>query len=59
MRSVKGIQVSNDGGMTSIGGGAIWSDVYAALLPLNLSVVGGRVAGPRLGGLTTGGRWLY
>jgi hypothetical protein len=59
MRSIKNIQVSNNGSMTSVGGGAIWSDVYAALLPMNLSVVGGRVAGPGLGGLTTGGTWLY
>ncbi|KAI9640833.1 hypothetical protein NHQ30_010674 [Ciborinia camelliae] len=55
MRSINSIQVTSNGSVTSVGGGALWSDVYAELLPRNLTVVGGRVAGVGLGGLTTGG----
>lgn len=39
----------------SVGVGATWDGVYAALDPLGLGVAGGRVAGVGVGGLTLGG----
>lgn len=55
MRGIKTISVNAAKTVTSVGGGAIWSDIYALLDPMGLSVVGGRVAGIGAGGLTTGG----
>ncbi|OJJ32641.1 hypothetical protein ASPWEDRAFT_29799 [Aspergillus wentii DTO 134E9] len=48
-------EVANYGPITSVGPGAAWSDVYSVLDPKGLTVVGGRVAGVGVGGLTTGG----
>lgn len=56
MRSINNIEVKSNGSVTSVGAGAIWEDVYAELVPKNLGAVGGRVAGPGLGGLITGGK---
>ena len=42
----------------TIGTGLIWDDVYAALAPYNVSVLGGRVSGIGVGGfLLGGGKW--
>ncbi len=42
----------------NIGTGLIWDDVYAALAPYNVSVLGGRVSGIGVGGfLLGGGKW--
>ncbi len=49
------IQVSNDNTLTQVGAGNRWIDVYMHLDPLQLSVVGGRVADIGVGGLTLGG----
>jgi FAD/FMN-containing dehydrogenase len=49
------IQVSNDKKTTRVGAGNRWIDVYSALAPRNLSVVGGRVSDIGVGGLTLGG----
>lgn len=38
-----------------VGTGQIWDDVYAALEPFGVNVVGGRVTGVGVGGLTLGG----
>ncbi|KAG5640496.1 hypothetical protein DXG03_008325, partial [Asterophora parasitica] len=38
-----------------IGAGLIWDDVYAALAPHNVNVVGGRVTGVGVAGFTLGG----
>jgi len=38
-----------------VGAGLVWDDVYAALQPFNVSVVGGRVAGIGVAGFTLGG----
>lgn len=38
-----------------IGAGLIWDDVYAALEPFNVNVVGGRVTGVGVAGFTLGG----
>ena len=55
LRSLNGIEVSPDQTITSIGGGAIWRDVYQKLTPKNIMVSGGRVSNVGVGGLTTGG----
>ena len=49
------IHVSNDNSLTEVGAGNRWIDVYMHLDPLQLSVVGGRVADIGVGGLTLGG----
>lgn len=38
-----------------IGAGLIWDDVYAALAPYNVNVVGGRVTGVGVAGFILGG----
>lgn len=42
----------------NIGMGLIWDDVYAALAPYNVSVLGARVSGVGVGGfILGGGKW--
>lgn len=41
-----------------VGAGLIWDDVYAALEPLGVNVVGGRVTGIGVAGFTLGGGTL-
>jgi len=38
-----------------VGAGLIWDDVYAALAPHGVNVVGGRVTGVGVAGFTLGG----
>jgi len=38
-----------------VGPGLIWDEVYAALAPFGMSVVGGRIPGVGVAGLTLGG----
>jgi hypothetical protein len=38
-----------------IGSGLVWDDVYEALEPFNVNVVGGRVTGVGVAGFTLGG----
>lgn len=49
------IQVSQDKTLTHVGAGNRWVDVYSQLDQQQLSVIGGRVAGIGVGGLTLGG----
>ncbi|ESK91304.1 FAD-bindingdomain-containingprotein [Moniliophthora roreri MCA 2997] len=42
-----------------IGAGLIWDDVYAALAPYNVNVVGGRVTGVGVAGFTLGGGYSW
>ncbi|KAG6907669.1 hypothetical protein DXG01_007819 [Tephrocybe rancida] len=42
-----------------IGMGLIWDDVYAALAPHNVNVVGGRVSGVGVAGFTLGGGYSW
>ncbi|KDR67962.1 hypothetical protein GALMADRAFT_79271 [Galerina marginata CBS 339.88] len=42
-----------------IGAGLIWDDVYAALEPHNVNVVGGRVSGVGVAGFTLGGGYSW
>lgn len=49
------ITVSKDKKTVAIGPGNLWYDVYTKLQPSNLAVIGGRVSGIGVGGLTLGG----
>ncbi|RDB26962.1 hypothetical protein Hypma_005131 [Hypsizygus marmoreus] len=42
-----------------IGAGLVWDDVYAALEPHNVNVVGGRVSGVGVAGFTLGGGYSW
>lgn len=42
-------------GTVDIGAGLVWDDVYAALEPHGINVVGGRVTGVGVAGFTLGG----
>ena len=49
------IQISQDRTLTHVGAGNHWIDVYSKLVEQQLAVIGGRVAGIGVGGLTLGG----
>ena len=49
------IQISQDKTLTRVGAGNRWIDVYSKLEEQQLAVIGGRVAGIGVGGLTLGG----
>ncbi|EMC93808.1 hypothetical protein BAUCODRAFT_124562 [Baudoinia panamericana UAMH 10762] len=55
LRRLNEVNVSEDRSTTRVGAGNHWIDVYDRLTPMNLSVVGGRVTGIGVGGLTLGG----
>ena len=55
LRDMNDTVISSDGSTVSVGGGSIWDDIYKALLPMNLTVLGARVAGVGVGGYLTGG----
>ncbi|PYH49332.1 FAD-binding oxidoreductase [Aspergillus saccharolyticus JOP 1030-1] len=59
LRGLDQIEVSDDYSTATVGVGATWGDVYAALDPLNLTAAGGRVSGVGVGGLTIGGGISY
>ncbi|KAG6839526.1 hypothetical protein C0991_001860 [Blastosporella zonata] len=46
-------------GTAVVGSGLIWDDVYAALAPYNVNVVGGRVTGVGVAGFTLGGGYSW
>jgi FAD/FMN-containing dehydrogenase len=49
------VQYSAASQTAEIGAGLVWDDVYAALEPHGVSVVGGRVSGVGVAGFTLGG----
>jgi FAD/FMN-containing dehydrogenase len=57
MRSLDTFALNEDQTVASLGGGAIWSNIYPQLVPHNLTVLGGRVPGIGVGGFTTGGKY--
>ncbi|KAK7045244.1 FAD-binding PCMH-type domain-containing protein [Favolaschia claudopus] len=67
--STKGVQISmarfsgvtydEASGTATIGAGLIWDDVYAALEPHGVNVVGGRVSGVGVAGFTLGGGYSW
>ncbi|KIW25670.1 uncharacterized protein PV07_08831 [Cladophialophora immunda] len=52
---MKQIQLSKHQSTVAVGPGNRWSDVYAALEPLGITVVGGRASGVGVGGFLLGG----
>ncbi|KAL8646753.1 MAG: hypothetical protein Q9226_006730, partial [Calogaya cf. arnoldii] len=59
LNKLRQVEVSKDRTVTKVGAGNRWLDVYSKLDPMGLSVVGGRVADIRVGGLTLGGEFGY
>lgn len=55
LSALNSITLSSNGSIAHIGAGNRWLDVYTALQPYNLSVIGGRVSDIGVGGLTLGG----
>ncbi|KAJ7091867.1 FAD dependent oxidoreductase [Mycena belliarum] len=53
------VQYNADSQTVDIGAGLRWDDVYAALAPFGVNVVGGRVSGVGVAGLTLGGGYSY
>jgi FAD/FMN-containing dehydrogenase len=49
------IVISKDSRTVEIGAGLTWTDVYRYLIPKGLNVVGGRIDGVGVAGLTLGG----
>ena len=47
--------VNSMSGTVEVGAGLIWDEVYAILEPAGVSVVGGRIPGVGVAGLTLGG----
>ena len=48
-------KVNFTSGTVDVGAGLTWDQVYAALEPTGVNVVGGRIPGVGVGGLTLGG----
>ena len=48
-------KVNADDGTVEIGPALTWDEVYGALAPIGMSVIGGRVPGVGVAGLTLGG----
>lgn len=59
LSNMKQVELSPDKSRCTIGMGQIWSDVYRALTPSGVNVVGGRVPGPGVGGFTLGGGYSW
>ncbi|KAH9892197.1 hypothetical protein F4778DRAFT_751205 [Xylariomycetidae sp. FL2044] len=59
MRAINSVTLTEDKKGAILGAGGIWSDIYTELVPHNLTVMGGRVAGIGVGGLSTGGGINY
>jgi FAD/FMN-containing dehydrogenase len=49
----------SDNQTVDVGSGLIWDDVYEALEPYNVSVVGGRISGVGVAGLALGGGYSW
>ncbi|QIX00445.1 hypothetical protein AMS68_005962 [Peltaster fructicola] len=61
MHRFQNVSISTDRSYVDIGGGISWADVYSKLDGTGLSVVGGRVPGPGIGGfkITGGGGYSW
>jgi FAD/FMN-containing dehydrogenase len=55
MTRFKDIKVDTSAATVEVGGGVTWDQVYVALDPYGVNVVGGRVPGIGVAGLTLGG----
>ncbi|KAJ7169346.1 FAD-binding domain-containing protein [Mycena crocata] len=52
-------QAEAPNGVVTFGAGMLWNDIYAALDPLNITVVGGRVVGVGAAGFLLGGGYSF
>ncbi|KAJ7833877.1 FAD-binding domain-containing protein [Mycena olivaceomarginata] len=59
MARFSGVVYDAASGTATIGAGLIWDDVYAALAPYGVNVVGGRVSGVGVAGFTLGGGYSW
>ncbi|PCH36093.1 FAD-binding domain-containing protein [Wolfiporia cocos MD-104 SS10] len=59
MSRFSGVTYDSESGTATIGTGLIWDDVYRALEPYGVNVVGGRVTGVGVGGFTLGGGYSF
>lgn len=59
LTSLRSVDLNDDQSVASVGSGASWLDVYAALDPYDKSVAGGRNGAVGVGGLTLGGGISY
>jgi FAD/FMN-containing dehydrogenase len=55
LRALNSVSLSDDRKTATIGAGAVWSDIYPQLVPYDITVMGGRVAGVGAGGFLLGG----
>jgi FAD/FMN-containing dehydrogenase len=55
---IREVEVSEDRGTTRVGTGLRWGEVYEALEPQGLTVVGGRDSGVGVGGFLLGGEFI-
>lgn len=59
MRRFRQVVYHSNNQTVDIGSGLVWDDVYAALEPYSVSVLGGRVSGVGVAGLTLGGGYSW
>ncbi|KAF7594710.1 hypothetical protein BBP40_008603 [Aspergillus hancockii] len=59
LRHLNQTTVSEDKQLVSVGPGALWGDVYTALDPYEISVIGGRIPLVGVGGLILGGGFFH
>ncbi|KAJ7732366.1 FAD-binding domain-containing protein [Mycena maculata] len=59
MTRFSGVTYDESSGTAVIGSGLVWDDVYEALAPFNVNVIGGRVSGVGVGGFTLGGGYSW
>ncbi|KZT04998.1 FAD-binding domain-containing protein [Laetiporus sulphureus 93-53] len=59
MSRFDGVTYNSDSQTVDIGAGLIWDDVYQALEPYGVNVVGGRVTGVGVGGFILGGGYSF
>jgi hypothetical protein len=58
LRHLNQLGISEDKAIAFVGPGNRWGAVYSFLDPMNLTVVGGRVAGVGVGGYLLGGKYF-
>ncbi|KAJ6583298.1 hypothetical protein B0H10DRAFT_886542 [Mycena sp. CBHHK59/15] len=59
MSRFSGVTYNKARGTVTVGSGLIWDDVYEALAPHGVNVVGGRVSGVGVAGFTLGGGYSW
>lgn len=59
MRRFRNVIYHANNQTVDVGAGLTWNEVYSALEPYNVSVVGGRVSGVGVAGFTLGGGYSW